>query len=61
MTVRTILNAKGSAVATAPADTRVREIVKQLTQRRIGAMVISDDGRTVDGIISERDVIRCLN
>ncbi|MGB0572788.1 MAG: CBS domain-containing protein [Alphaproteobacteria bacterium] len=30
----------------------------QLTELKIGALVVSEDGRRVDGIISERDVIR---
>lgn len=40
---------------------RVSELVGELTRRKIGAVVISSDGRTVEGIASERDVVRGLN
>ena len=39
----------------------VSELVGELTRRKIGAVVISSDGRTVEGIASERDVVRGLN
>ncbi len=60
MTVQAILNVKGTDVATAPADTSVKDIVQKLRDRGVGALVISDDGTTVRGIISERDVMRGL-
>lgn len=60
MTVQAILNVKGSDVATASPDASVKDVVRQLKDRGVGALVISDDGRTLQGIISERDVIRGL-
>ncbi len=60
MTVQAILNIKGSDVATASPETSVKDVVRQLKERGVGALVISDDGRTLQGIISERDVIRGL-
>ncbi len=60
MTVQAILNAKGSDVATAQPDVSIKELVRQLKDRGVGALVISDDGRAVQGIISERDVMRGL-
>lgn len=59
MTIATILQSKGSEVATIAADSSVSEAVAILGQRRIGALPIVEDGRVV-GIISERDVIYCL-
>lgn len=58
MNVSGILHAKGAAVVTIKPDATVRDLVDGLRQERIGAMVVSADGRTVVGIISERDVVR---
>lgn len=60
MTVSQILKDKGRAVATAPVDTPLQEIVQQLARKKIGALVIIDDAGAVSGIISERDIIRVL-
>ena len=60
MNVETILRAKGSAVATIRPDETVGAAVKELVSRNIGALVVSDDGETVNGIISERDVVHGL-
>ena len=59
MTIATILQTKGSEVATIAAEMAVRDAVDLLGRRRIGALPVVEDGRVV-GIISERDVIYCL-
>ena len=59
MTIATILQTKGSEVATIAAESSVEEAVAVLGQRRIGALPVVEDGRVV-GIISERDVVSCL-
>jgi CBS domain-containing protein len=60
MNVETILSDKGSAVATIrPSDT-VGAALDALVSRNIGALVASDDGERVDGIISERDIVHAL-
>ncbi len=60
MRVSGILASKGSAVATiAPAAT-VAEAADELRLRGVGALVVSSDGRTIEGILSERDVVRRL-
>jgi CBS domain-containing protein len=56
-----LLNNKGAFVATMAPDAPVGELVAELTRRKIGALVVSTDGRTVEGIVSERDVVRALN
>ena len=61
MNVATILKMKGSDVATARADASVMEIVKDLAEHGVGAMVIVDDDGHVTGIISERDVVRAIS
>jgi CBS domain-containing protein len=60
MNVEGILRAKGARVVTIKRDATVASLVRGLRDERIGAMVVSDDGRTVEGIVSERDVVRGL-
>jgi len=60
MNVEGILRAKGAAVVTIKPDATIGSLVQGLREARIGAMVVSDDGRAVLGIISERDVVRGL-
>nr|WP_239521928.1 CBS domain-containing protein [Geodermatophilus sabuli] len=52
---------KGSAVATVEASATVRTALAMLAEHGVGALVVSADGRTVDGIVSERDVVRALH
>ena len=60
MYVQSILAAKGTEVATIAPDATVRDAVALLNERRVGALVVSADGRSIDGILSERDVVRGL-
>jgi CBS domain-containing protein len=60
MNVHTILRNKGSAVATIAADATIDQAVELLRARGIGALVVSDDGESVDGILSERDIVDAL-
>ena len=60
MTIAAILQSKGSEVLTVAAETVVRDAVALLAEHRIGALPVVRDG-TVAGIMSERDVIYCLN
>lgn len=60
MNVETILRTKGRAVATIRPDETVGAVVDMLISRNIGALVVSDDGESVDGIISERDIVHGL-
>ena len=56
MKVSTILSAKTPAVMTVrPTDT-IAQLARRLRIERVGAMIVSRDGSTIDGIISERDV-----
>jgi CBS domain-containing protein len=61
MTVQNILDRKGSSVATLPPDATVAKAVKLLRQKRIGAVVVSPDGRKIVGILSERDIAHGLD
>ncbi len=57
MRVSGILASKGSTVATITPDATVCDAAEQLRQLGIGALVVSSDGRRIEGIISERDVV----
>ena len=60
MRISDILRGKGSQVVTVPPDTKVRNLLAILAEHRIGAVVVSRDGTTVDGIASERDIVQAL-
>ena len=61
MLVSHILKSKSDdGVVTLPPGTTVAKLAEVLSSRRIGAVVISADGRMVQGIVSERDVVREL-
>ncbi len=49
------------AVVTVRSDASVTELLTLLSEHRIGAVVVSDDGGTVSGIVSERDIVRHLH
>ena len=58
MNVQSILGVKGSEVATTTQTATLADAVSELGRRRIGALVVSGDGRAIEGIISERDIVR---
>ena len=60
MKVADILQIKGSDVKTVRPDTSARELAVRLHVEQIGAMVVSSDGRSVDGLVSERDLAYAL-
>lgn len=60
MKVEGILKAKGNQVETVSPDTVVPLAVDRLSVLRIGALVVSSDDTTVEGVFSERDVVRGL-
>ena len=60
MKVHNMLKQKGGTVASIQPDAQISAAVKMLEAKGIGALVVSADGKTVDGIISERDIVRAL-
>ena len=60
MRISDILRGKGTLVVTVTPDTTVRHLVGVLAEHGIGAVVVSHDGASVDGIASERDIVRAL-
>jgi CBS domain-containing protein len=61
MNVETILRNKGDWVATIRPDATIAEAVETLNRERIGALVVSADGNSVDGMLSERDIVTALD
>lgn len=59
MAIATILRGKGSDVASVEPESTLSDVVARLVQRRIGALLVIELGEPV-GIVSERDVVRCL-
>lgn len=60
MRISDVLRGKGSAVVTVEPQTDVRALIAVLTEHGIGAVVVSDDGNAIKGIVSERDIVRAL-
>jgi len=60
MTIKRILNIKGLHAATVAPDIKVADVIDALEAEDVGALVVSADGKLIDGIISERDVVRGL-
>lgn len=60
MKVRDILKAKGQAVETIRPDAPLDLAVHRLSALGIGALVVSADGEHLEGVLSERDVVRGL-
>jgi CBS domain-containing protein len=56
MNVADILRTKGAAVTTVSAGASALVAAQRLRGERIGAMIVSDDGSSIEGIISERDL-----
>lgn len=61
MLVSQILKSKADdGVVTVPPGTTVAKAAETLSSRRIGALVVSPDGKRAAGILSERDIVREL-
>jgi CBS domain-containing protein len=60
MTIARILQHKGSTVVSVNATDDVGHIARTLSQHRIGAVLVRDGAGDVLGIVSERDIVRCI-
>ena len=60
MTVQTILSDKGGDVVTIAPTASVTDAIKTLSERKIGALLITGAGGRITGIVSERDIVRAL-
>ena len=61
MTIARILDSKGGDVVTVAATATVQRVVELLHQHRIGAVLVVGDDSRIAGVVSERDIIRCLH
>lgn len=61
MTVAALLKHKGHDVARVAPTATIAEVSKTLAARRIGALLVMDAADQLLGIISERDIVRCLS
>ncbi|MGA3148698.1 MAG: CBS domain-containing protein [Acidimicrobiales bacterium] len=61
MLVSDVLGGKGAAVATITSDATVGSAVADLVRHRVGALVVSPDGRHIEGIVSERDIVKHMS
>ena len=59
MTVRSILDTKGHNILSVEPDAKLSAAVKILGERKIGAVLVMSEGK-LDGILSERDIVRVL-
>lgn len=50
----------GKRVETISASASVHDLVSSLNSHHVGALVVSSDGKKIDGIVSERDVVRAM-
>lgn len=60
MTVARILAEKGRDVFTTEPHRTMREVIKELADKGVGAVVVADASMAVLGILSERDVVRVV-
>ena len=60
MKVQAILRNKGSVVETIRPDAKILMAVHRMRMQNVGALVVSRDGERVDGVLSERDIVRGL-
>lgn len=60
MQVQGIIDRKGDRVVTVSPEDPVRAVVLALSEHGFGALVVSSNGSSIDGIVSERDVVRQL-
>jgi CBS domain-containing protein len=61
MRINDVLHRKGGDVVTVKPDDTVSRLLELLAEHRIGALVVSVDGQSIEGIVSERDVVRQLH
>ena len=60
MKIADVLKGKGSSVVTTRPDSTIDTVIRRMRLERIGAVIISPDGKSVIGILSERDIVRAL-
>jgi len=59
--IASLLQSKGTFVATIGPSQTLEEVLAALAEHGVGALVVTDDGEHITGIVSERDVVRALH
>jgi CBS domain-containing protein len=60
MKISDLLRQKGTLVVSVRPQQSVTELIDLLAEHKVGALIVSSDGSRVEGIVSERDVVRRL-
>ena len=60
MTVRNLLDRKGRHVTAVKSDASIQDVIDKLEAEEVGALVVTDNGENILGLVSERDVIRAM-
>jgi CBS domain-containing protein len=60
MRISDVIRVKGDKVVTVPPDVSVERLLAVLAEYKVGAVVVSREGSSVEGIVSERDIVRAL-
>ena len=60
MQLSTIIAAKGGEVMTIQPDAPIADLIATLAAHNVGALVVSTDGKSINGIVSERDVVHAM-
>ena len=60
MQIRDVLMGKGKEIFSVPANATGRDAVREMNSRRVGALVVLGKGGNIEGIVSERDILRHL-
>jgi CBS domain-containing protein len=61
MLVSNLLEGKGTMVVTVTKEATVGDVVADLAHHGVGALVVSPDGVEIQGIVSERDIVKRLS
>ncbi len=61
MTVRAILDTKGHHVESVQPGAKLSAAVKTLGEKKIGAVLVLNMAERIEGILSERDIVRVLS
>lgn len=61
MRITDVLRHKGDLVVTIRPDSTVRDLLAKLSQFKVGALIVAETGSQIQGIVSERDVVRHLH
>jgi CBS domain-containing protein len=60
MILAAILKTKGGSVVSVTPASRISDVIKVLAEKRIGAVLVCDEQHQLEGILSERDIVRTL-